>query len=135
MKTLISEFARQGNFLRRGSVTLTLWVAAAAITARGADHSPNFVVIFADDQGYQDVGCFGAPDIATPNLDQMAAEGMRFTDFYVASPVCTPSRAGLLTGKYPHRLGMAQGVLFPHSGYNGLAPDEITTLKNNKAIA
>ncbi len=87
---------------------------------------PNFIVIFTDDQGYQDIGCFGSPDIATPNLDRMAAEGMRFTDFYVAAPVCTPSRAALLTGKYPKRLGMAKGVLFPHSGDNGLDPNEIT---------
>jgi arylsulfatase A len=87
---------------------------------------PNFVIIFTDDQGYQDVGCFGSPDIATPHLDQMAREGMRFTDFYVAAPVCTPSRAALLTGKYPKRLGMAKGVLFPHSGDKGLPPEEIT---------
>ena len=87
---------------------------------------PNFIVIFTDDQGYQDVGCFGSPDIATPHLDRMAKEGMRFTDFYVAAPVCTPSRAALLTGKYPKRLGMAKGVLFPHSGDNGLDPNEIT---------
>ena len=53
---------------------------------------PNFVVNFTDDQGYQDLGCFGSPDIRTPNIDKMAAEGMKFTDFYVGSPVCTPSR-------------------------------------------
>jgi arylsulfatase A len=87
---------------------------------------PNIIIIFTDDQGYQDVGCFGSPDIATPHLDQMAKEGMKFTDFYVAAPVCTPSRAALLTGKYPKRLGMAKGVLFPHSRNNGLPPEEIT---------
>ncbi len=90
------------------------------------ERPPNLIVILTDDQGYQDVGCFGSPDIATPHLDRMAKEGMRFTDFYVASPVCTPSRAALLTGKYPKRLGMAKGVLFPHSGDNGLDPNEIT---------
>ncbi|VGO22922.1 sulfatase family protein [Pontiella sulfatireligans] len=96
------------------------------ISAFSAQRPPNFIVIFTDDQGYQDVGCFGSPDIATPNLDQMAKGGMRFTDFYVAAPVCTPSRAALLTGKYPKRLGMAKGVLFPHSGNKGLPPSEIT---------
>ncbi len=101
--------------------------AAVPMTGKTAgQRPPNFIVIFTDDQGYQDVGCFGSPDIATPHLDRMAAEGMRFTDFYVAAPVCTPSRAALLTGKYPRRLGMAKGVLFPHSGDNGLAPKEIT---------
>ncbi|MFM7070917.1 MAG: sulfatase-like hydrolase/transferase, partial [Planctomycetota bacterium] len=58
---------------------------------------PNIVLLFADDLGYGDVGCFGASDIRTPNLDRMAKEGMRFTDFYVSQPVCTASRASLLT--------------------------------------
>jgi arylsulfatase A-like enzyme len=75
---------------------------------------PNFVIILTDDQGYQDVGCFGAPDIRTPNLDRMAREGMRFTDFYVGQPVCTASRASLLTGCYPNRVGLL-GALGPRS--------------------
>jgi arylsulfatase A-like enzyme len=86
---------------------------------------PNFIVIFTDDQGYQDLGCFGSPTISTPNLDQMAADGVRFTDFYVAAPLCSPSRGALLTGKYPARLGIAKGVFMPKSK-NGLAPQEIT---------
>ena len=68
-----------------------------------ADEKPNFVVIFTDDQGYQDVGCFGSPDIRTPRLDAMAAEGMKFTSFY-AQPICGPSRAALMTGCYPMRV-------------------------------
>jgi arylsulfatase A len=108
---------------------LIILVLAALFPVAGlskGEHPPNFIVIFTDDQGYQDVGCFGSPDIATPHLDRMARAGMRFTSFYVAAPVCTPSRAALLTGKYPKRLGMAKGVLFPHSGGNGLPPGEIT---------
>lgn len=66
---------------------------------------PNFIVLFADDMGYGDVGCYGNPVIRTPNLDRMAEEGMRFTSFYAAAPVCTPSRAGLLTGRHPIRAG------------------------------
>lgn len=67
---------------------------------------PNFIIIFTDDQGYADVGCFGAKGFETPNLDRMAAQGTRFTDFYVAAPSCTPSRAALMTGCYPQRVGL-----------------------------
>ncbi len=67
---------------------------------------PNFVIIYADDLGYGDLGCYGHPTIRTPHLDQMAREGVRFTDFYSAAEVCTPSRAALLTGRYPVRSGM-----------------------------
>lgn len=105
---------------------LCLLCSEVSSLAKVSDHKqPNFVIIFADDQGYQDLGCFGSPDIATPNIDGMAKNGMRFTDFYVASPVCTPSRAGLLTGRYPKRFGMDKGVLFPTSE-TGLPPSEVT---------
>ena len=89
-----------------------------------AAETPNFVVIFTDDQGYQDVGCFGSPNIKTPNLDQMAEEGVKFTDFYSMAPVCSASRAGLLTGCYPTRVGTT-GVYFPRHD-RGLNPDEQT---------
>lgn len=79
---------------------------------QGILERPNFVIIFCDDLGYADVGCYGAKGFETPNLDRMAAEGMRFTDFYVAAPSCTPSRAALLTGCYPQRIGLP-GVLNP----------------------
>ena len=72
---------------------------------------PNIVIILADDLGYGDLGCYGHPSIRTPNLDRMAAEGMRFTDFYSAAEVCTPSRAALLTGRYPIRSGMCHDQL------------------------
>jgi arylsulfatase A len=77
-----------------------------------AQERPNIVLIFADDLGYGDIGCYGAKDIKTPNLDRLVREGIRFTDFYAAQPVCTASRVGLLTGCYPNRLGM-HGALGP----------------------
>lgn len=86
--------------------------------------TPNVVIIFTDDQGYQDVGCFGSPNISTPNLDKMAAEGARFTNFYVSQPVCSASRASLLTGCYANRLGI-HGAYSPNAG-RGLHPDEVT---------
>ena len=94
-----------------------LFVASIVPIAQAAEQ-PNIVLIFADDMGYGDLGCFGHPTIATPNLDRMAAEGMKFTQFHVASSVCTPSRAALLTGRLPIRNGMMSGkrrVLFPDS--------------------
>ena len=89
-----------------------------------AETPPNFIVIFADDQGYQDLGCFGSPNIKTPHIDKMAVEGIRFTDFYSAYCVCSASRASLLTGCYQPRISM-RGVLGPHSKV-GLNPDEVT---------
>ncbi|MBT6378756.1 MAG: sulfatase [Opitutales bacterium] len=74
-----------------------------APTTRASDSPPNFILIFADDQGYQDIGVFGSPNIKTPHLDRMAAEGMRFTNFY-AQTVCGPSRSALMTGSYPLRV-------------------------------
>lgn len=100
----------------------------AAQTPRAATDRPNIVVIFTDDQGYGDVGVYGHPTIRTPNLDRMAAEGLKFTQFYSSAPVCTPSRAGLLTGRLPVRSGMvgaAGGVLHPFSS-GGLPASEVT---------
>lgn len=116
---------------RREFLGLAAGAAASLVIGEGAAEAargrrrPNFVVIFADDQGYQDVGCFGAPLIKTPCLDRMAEEGMKLTDFYVAAPVCTPSRAALLTACYPQRVGLGQGVLFPQSK-TGISADEVT---------
>lgn len=96
--------------------------------AHAQDRLPNIVIIFADDLGYGDIGAFGHPTIRTPNLDRMAAEGMKFTQFYSAASVCTPSRAALLTGRLPLRSGMASDkrrVLFPDSKL-GLPQSEIT---------
>jgi arylsulfatase len=95
-----------------------------AATARGAaTRKPNVIMIYADDLGYGDLGCYGGK-IRTPNLDRMASEGMRFTNFLSANPVCSPSRAALLTGRYPTRVSMPR-VLFPQDNV-GLPEDEMT---------
>lgn len=90
---------------------------------------PNIILINCDDLGYGDLGCYGSTVNRTPNLDRLASEGMRFTDFYMASPICTPSRGGMMTGCYPPRIGFGdfegQWVLFPGQGV-GLNPDERT---------
>ncbi|UCG56871.1 MAG: sulfatase-like hydrolase/transferase [Phycisphaerales bacterium] len=122
------------NFLKAmGAGTLALAApgcmdGAGPLTGRRTRKQPNFVIIFCDDLGYGDLGCFGHPTIRTPNLDKMAAEGQRWTNFYVGASVCTPSRAALLTGRLPIRSGMCSDrrrVLFPDSA-GGLPQDEIT---------
>jgi arylsulfatase A-like enzyme len=82
------------------------------------------VFILADDLGYGDVGAFGATDIRTPNIDRLAKSGIKFTEFYAPSPVCSPTRAGFLTGRYPRRMGV-DGVFFPES-FTGLPASEVT---------
>ena len=96
---------------------------SSAVNLRAAD-LPNVVIIFMDDMGYGDIGPFGAKGYATPNLDRMAAEGRKFTRFYVSSPVCSASRSALLTGCYHGRVGI-HGALGPSSPL-GLHPDEMT---------
>ena len=114
------------TYTRIKGPALTFAMALAALLAfwptlcpaAGSARKPNFVVIFCDDLGYGDLGCFGHPTIRTPNLDRMAAEGQKWTNFYVGASVCTPSRAALLTGRLPNRSGMMSAkrrVLFPDS--------------------
>jgi len=89
-----------------------------------SNQPPNFVLIFIDDMGYGDASCFGATGYSTPNIDKLAAAGMRFTNFYSAQPVCSASRAALLTGCYPNRIGIS-GALFPNASV-GINPAETT---------
>ena len=112
--------------------TLVGGLALGAAEPKAGAPKPNVVVIYADDQGYGDLSCYGAKKLKTPHLDRMAAEGMKFTDFYVSAPVCTPTRSSLMTGCYPRRIGMHQHVLFPHSK-KGLNPSEITIAELLKA--
>ena len=112
--------------LFKTSLWLFLWVLAAPTFAQ---LSPNFVVLFADDLGYGDLGSYGHPNIRTPNIDALAHSGQRWTDFYVASPVCSPSRGALLTGRLPPRTGLYGehlGVYFP--GDPGGFPAHETTI-------
>jgi arylsulfatase len=93
------------------SITRRRFVGATAATLAAAAKPPNIVLIYCDDLGYGDLGCYGSP-IRTPNIDRLAAEGIRFTHFYSGNPVCSPSRCALLTGRYPVRAGVPR-VLFP----------------------
>ncbi|MCL4111160.1 UNVERIFIED_CONTAM: hypothetical protein GTU68_038502 [Idotea baltica] len=101
--------------------------AISYTTLQEKGNKPNIIIVFADDLGYGDLGCYGAQDVKTPNIDQLASEGMRFTDFQVPSSVCSPSRAALLTGRYPMRNGfpVAQNKSEKHKNYT-LHKDEIT---------
>src|SRR5687767_15176027 len=109
------------------SVFLCVFGAASFVLAQ-QERPPNFVVIFTDDLGYGDLACYGHPSIKTPHLDRMAREGIRFTQFYSAAEVCTPSRAALLTGRLPPRSGMCSNqrrVAFPNTS-GGLPDGEVT---------
>jgi len=105
------------------TLACSLVLHAGAAEAAAPGRPPNIVLVFTDDQGYADVGCFGARDFQTPNLDRMAAEGTRFTSFCVAQAVCTASRAALMTGCYANRVSMS-GAL-NHTSRTGIHPDEV----------
>ncbi len=110
-----------------GFVAICATTSLSPLTALAT--KPNFVIIFTDDQGYGDLSCFGGEHVSTPRIDQMASEGAKLTSFYVAAPVCTPSRAALMTGCYPKRVDMATGSNFGvllAGDTKGLNPDEIT---------
>lgn len=114
------------GFIALGAVTLA--AEAGILAASGKEPQPNVVIIFADDLGYGDLGSFGHPYNRTPNIDDLAAQGQRWTDFYVAAPVCSPSRGALLTGKLPVRTGLYGNqisVYFPNDA-GGMPADEVT---------
>lgn len=119
----------KSNFATSLGLLLLLGLSAMAASR------PNIVIILADDLGYGDLGCYGHPSIRTPNLDRMAAEGLRFTDFYSTAEVCTPSRAALLTGRYPIRSGMCHDRfrVLRRISTGGLPAEEITLADKLKA--
>lgn len=109
------------------SIPLSFFFGCGARTENSL--KPNFIIILTDDQGYGDLGCFGGSHVNTPNIDEMASEGIKLTSFYVAAPVCSPSRAALMTGSYPKRIDMAYGSNFGvllAEDTKGLNPSEIT---------
>ena len=119
---------REGLDRRRlmaGALAAGCMPAVLAAAPAHPSRRPNFIVILCDDLGYGDVGAYGGRAIATPHLDRMAREGTLLTDYYAPASVCTPSRAGLLTGRYPIRTGLATGVLYPGAP-GGLKADEVT---------
>ena len=112
------------SFLRRATV-----LAVAVLLSRSASAiCPNIVVIVADDQGYHELGCYGNTDVPTPHIDSLAANGIRFTAGYVSAPVCSPTRAGLLTGRYQQRFGheFNVGKVIPPTEFFGLPIDQVT---------
>jgi len=117
---------------------LYLSIACALFGAEPSTQSakgpPNIIILLADDLGYGDLGCYGHPTIRTPNLDRMAREGARFTEFYSAAEVCTPSRAALLTGRYPIRSGMCHNRfrVLRNNATGGLPQSEITLAETLK---
>jgi arylsulfatase A len=140
--TLVYFLFHRQRFLRLSIFLVCIWMSSIAgygqvaqgTTPKSALPKYNVIILFADDLGYGDLGCYGHPTIRTPYLDKMAFEGQKWTNFYVGSSVCTPSRAALLTGRYPIRSGMTSSVhrvLFPDSK-NGMPASEVTLAEQMK---
>ena len=110
------------KFLKTAAITAGVLALGSCKTVQAENPSlekPNFVIFLTDDQGYNDVGCFGSPNIKTPNFDRMAREGIKLTSFYVGSPVCGPSRAALMTGSYPMRIAEPKNIKNLHTEAHG----------------
>ncbi|MCL4691661.1 MAG: sulfatase-like hydrolase/transferase, partial [Candidatus Hydrogenedentes bacterium] len=103
---------------------VTLGSMSAAGAAKSVKRRPNFVIVLCDDLGYGDLGCYGHPTIETPRLDRFAEEGLRLTDCYAAAPVCSPSRAGMLTGRNPYRCNIPDWI--PEGSPIHLQRNEVT---------
>lgn len=119
--------------IKKSMLVLVLCMATNIVLANKTLKSPNILLIFVDDMGYGDLSCYGAQDVNTPTLDKLASEGLRCTNFNVAAPVCGPSRASLMTGRYPMRCGQpgfpgTQSKTLKYE-FKGLHPDEITIAK------
>lgn len=124
------RFSLSKLYVFTGLLSLLLSVYPAYTQVSTSD-LPNIIYIFADDLGYGDLGCFGATDINTPHIDRIAHEGIQFNALYSASSVCSPSRAGLLTGRMPQRMGV-NSVFFPES-FTGMPTEEVTIAEMLKA--
>jgi arylsulfatase A-like enzyme len=133
---LVSQLNGKISILMAGIVTaLSAPAATYGDDAPAKDSRPNVIFILMDDMGYSDVSCYGAKKVKTPNIDRMAAEGMRFTDFHAAASICSPSRAAFLTGAYPQRAGLYMGINPKREAhwFLGLNPNEITIAEQFKS--
>jgi len=110
-------------------------VLSFSVSSFGALLRPNIIFILMDDMGYSDVGCYGAKKVTTPHIDQLAAEGIKFTDFHTAASICSPSRAAFLTGAYPQRCGLYLGINPNREAhwFLGLHPNEVTVAEQFKS--
>jgi arylsulfatase A-like enzyme len=120
------------NFLKRLTAAAGAALAPAVLMGQTRKRPPNVLLIFTDDQGSIDVNCYGAKDLITPHLDRLAREGTRFSQFYVAAPVCSPSRAALMTGRYPQRAGVP-GNVSSQPGRDGMPTEQVTMAEIMKA--
>jgi arylsulfatase A-like enzyme len=123
---------KKGGFCLRAAFLVAVSTLGLGVCFGQSPSRPNIVLILADDLGYADVGVYGAQGFATPNIDRLAREGMRFRDFHVAQAVCSASRAGLMTGCYPNRVGIT-GALEPWDKF-GLSDKELTLPQILKSV-
>lgn len=118
-------------FVKKSVIVLLSFFSLVSLAY--AVEKPNVIIILTDDQGYNDLSCYGSPNIKTPSIDGLASQGIKFTEYYVASPVCSASRAAMLTGRYPRHVGVP-GVFFPNRGHHGLDPKHQTIAEVLKSV-